>query len=109
VRRVRDAGARILLSPLTPAGDATNPAHFAGFYSTAAGIADRFDVNNWIRHQSTAYSRSFDFERVVENPRDPNELLPGDDSGDHLHPNISGQQAMAASIPPGLIERMAQH
>ncbi len=109
VRRVRDAGARIFMSPLTPAGDAANPASFAGYYSTDAGIADRFDVNNWIRHTSTAYSPSFDFERVVENPLEPNVLLPGDDSGDHLHPNIAGQQAMAASIPLGLIEGLVQH
>lgn len=109
VCRVRDAGARIFVSPLTPAGDAANPAYFAGFYSTAAGIADRIDVNNWIRHTSTAYSPSFDFERVVENPLEPSELLPGDDSGDHLHPNTAGQQAMAASIPLRLIERLVQN
>ncbi len=106
VQRVRSAGAGILLSPLTPSGDAAFPAPYGPLYSAPASIQERFDVNNWIRRQSRAYSPLFDFEPVIENPQDPNEILAAYDSGDDLHPNIAGQQAMADSIPLQTIERL---
>ena len=107
VQRVRSAGAGILLTPLTPSGDAAFPAPYGPLYSAPASIQERFDVNNWIRRQSRAYSPLFDFEPVIENPQDPNEILPAYDSGDDLHPSIPGQKAMAASIPLQTIERLA--
>ena len=35
---------------------------------------------------------------MTENPADADQLRPADDSGDHLHPNTTGQQAMANSL-----------
>jgi lysophospholipase L1-like esterase len=108
VQRVRAVGAGILLSPLTPSGDAAFPAPYGPLYSAPASIQERFDVNDWIRRQSRAYSPLLDFEPVIENPQDPNEILAAYDSGDDLHPNIAGQQAMADSIPFQTIERLVQ-
>lgn len=108
VQRVRATGAGILLSPLTPSGDAAFPAPYGPLYSAPTSIQERFDVNNWIRRQSGAYSPLFDFEPVIENPQDPNEILPAYDSGDDLHPSIAGQQAMADSIPFQTIERLVE-
>ena len=35
---------------------------------------------------------------MLEDPANPEELLPAYDSGDHLHPNDAGYQAIADSI-----------
>jgi lysophospholipase L1-like esterase len=39
-----------------------------------------------------------DFDAVVRDPSDPSRILPAFDSGDHLHPNDAGYQAMANAI-----------
>jgi lysophospholipase L1-like esterase len=101
--RVRDAGAGILVSPLTPAGDVTEPFPH-GYVSTPAGVQERHDVNNWIRHTSGGYSPLFDFEPVIADPQFPDHLLPAFNSGDNLHPNIAGQRAMANSTLPGVLK-----
>jgi lysophospholipase L1-like esterase len=103
IARVRDAGAGILLSPLTPAGDLTQPFPH-GYVSTPAGVQDRHDVNTWIRHTGGAYSPLFDFEPVIEDPQFPDHLLPSYNSGDNLHPNIAGQRAMADSSLRGVLK-----
>lgn len=40
-----------------------------------------------------------DFEAAVRDPAHPTRMLPAFDSGDHLHPNDAGMQAMANAIP----------
>lgn len=102
IQRVRNAGARILLSPLTPAGDVDGPAPY-GLCSSPAGVQERHDVNDWIRRTSGAYTPLFDFEPLIEDPQFPNHLLLAYNSGDNLHPNIAGQQAMANSIDLGIL------
>lgn len=106
VQRVRDVGARIRLSPLTPAGDASEPAPYGPLYSSPAGIQERFDVNNWIRRTSGVYDPLFDFEPVIEDPQDPNHILAAYNSGDDLHPNVPGQEAMADSVDLRTVERL---
>lgn len=54
-------------------------------------------INHWIR-TSGAFDGVVDFNRAVSDPTDPLDFNPSDDSGDHLHPNDSGYQAMADSI-----------
>jgi lysophospholipase L1-like esterase len=103
IQRVRGAGARILLSPLTPGGDASQPAPY-GLVSTPAGVQERHDVNSWIRGTSGAYTPGFDFEPVIEDPQFPNHLLLAYNSGDNLHPNLAGHQAMANSIDLGILK-----
>jgi lysophospholipase L1-like esterase len=58
---------------------------------------ERLAVNAWIRH-SRAFNGVIDFDRAVGDPADPHRLLPAYDSGDHLHPNDAGYEAMAKSI-----------
>lgn len=68
----------------------------AGYY-TAAGEAKREAVNAWIR-TSGAFDGVIDFDKLMGDPADPLTLNPAWDSGDHLHPNDAGYQAMADAI-----------
>ena len=45
-----------------------------------------------------AFDGVIDFDAAVRDPASPLQLLPAYDSGDHLHPNDAGYQAMAAAI-----------
>jgi lysophospholipase L1-like esterase len=72
------------------------PFQGAGYY-TPAGEAIREAVNAWIR-TSGAFDGVVDFDTVMRDPADPLRLNPAYDSGDHLHPNDAGYQAMADAI-----------
>ena len=54
-------------------------------------------LNTWIR-TSKAYDAVIDFDAVVRDPAQPSRILPAFDSGDHLHPNNAGYEAMANAI-----------
>jgi lysophospholipase L1-like esterase len=82
-------GLRIFGATLTP---------FQGSaYYTAAGENKREEVNHWIR-TSGAFDGVIDFDKVIRDPSDPLIINPSYDSGDHLHPNDAGYQAMANAI-----------
>ncbi len=59
--------------------------------------AKREEVNRWIR-TSGAYEAVIDFDEVVRDPTDPKRILPAFDSGDHVHPNDAGYNAMGQAI-----------
>jgi lysophospholipase L1-like esterase len=77
-------------------GATLTPFQGSGYYS-AAGEAEREAVNQWIR-TSGAFDGVIDFDRAVRDPAGPLRLRPAYDSGDHLHPNDTGYQAMANAI-----------
>ena len=84
-------------------GGTLNPVEgypFPGFW-TADMEAKRQAVNHWIR-TSQAYDAFIDFDRVLRDPNHPSRLLPDYDSGDHVHPNDVGYQAMADEIDVSL-------
>ncbi|MEU8179139.1 SGNH/GDSL hydrolase family protein [Micromonospora sp. NPDC049047] len=62
-----------------------------------AGEAVRQSVNDWIRH-SGVFDAVVDFDVITRSPDDPRRLEPLFDSGDHLHPNDRGMQAMADAV-----------
>lgn len=68
------------------------------YHPAAASEADRQAINAWIR-QPGHFDAVIDFDRAVRDPTHPDRLLPGYDSGDHLHPSPAGYRAMAAAIP----------
>jgi lysophospholipase L1-like esterase len=83
------AGLRIFGATLTP---------FQGSaYYSAAGETKRETVNHWIR-TSHGFDGVIDFDRAVRDPAHPLQILAAYDSGDHLHPNDAGYQAMANAI-----------
>jgi lysophospholipase L1-like esterase len=70
-------------------------------YYTTAHEAARQTVNTWFR-TNTVYDALIDFDAVVRNPVTLTNLLPAYDTGDHLHLNPAGYQAMANAIDMNL-------
>ena len=64
---------------------------------TAAGEDMRQQVNRWIR-ESGAFDAVVDFDAATRDPAVPTKLRAQFDSGDHIHPNDAGNQAMADAI-----------
>ncbi|MCO1577366.1 SGNH/GDSL hydrolase family protein [Crossiella sp. SN42] len=63
--------------------------------------ATRQRVNDWVR-TSNRFDAVIDLDRAVRDPRDPSTLLPAYDTGDHLHLNPAGYQALANAVPERL-------
>jgi lysophospholipase L1-like esterase len=68
----------------------------AGTY-TSGGESIRETVNQWIL-TGGAFDGAFDLSSAMANPASPLQLNPAYDSGDHLHPNDAGYQAMANAV-----------
>jgi lysophospholipase L1-like esterase len=79
-------GLTILGGTLTPYRDF--------YFYTPHGEQIREQVNHWIR-TSGAFDGLVDFDAAIRDPNHPDRLLPGYDSGDHIHPNDAGYRAMA--------------
>lgn len=72
-------------------------------YFTEAGEQKRKALNAYIR-DSGEFDAVIDFEAAVQDPNQPERMLPAYDSGDHLHPNDSGYEAMAQSVDVNLFD-----
>lgn len=78
---------------------------FGGFaLSSSVKEEMRQNVNDWIR-ASGEYDDVIDFDEIVRDPSDPTRLLPLYDSGDHLHPNDLGYEAMGNAIDLALFKQ----
>ena len=87
--RLHRHGLRVIGATLVPRrGWATN---------SAAQDAVRADVNPYIR-TCPIFDEVLDIAAAVGLPGDDNLFQPGYDSGDHLHPNTAGYQAIAESL-----------
>jgi lysophospholipase L1-like esterase len=93
IARARDRGMRVFGATQTPFGGADV---IPGIFS-AEKEAQRKALNQWIR-SSHAFDAVIDFEKVVLDPANPEKIRPGFDSGDHIHPNDAGYEAMANAI-----------
>jgi lysophospholipase L1-like esterase len=87
--RTHAAGLRIIGGTITPFG--------GSFIETDQRNATWAAVNDWIRHSGT-FDAVVDFAAATAVPGDPTTLNPTYDSGDHLHPNDAGTEAMAGAI-----------
>ena len=88
------AGVRVIGGTLLP--------FFRSRLWTLAGERERETVNRWIR-DSGAFDGVVDFASVMADESDPAALRASYDSGDHLHPNDAGYQAMADAVDPALL------
>jgi lysophospholipase L1-like esterase len=59
--------------------------------------AIRQAVNTWIR-TGGAFDGVVDFDQAMADPANPHALTAAYDSGDHLHPNAIGMQAIANAV-----------
>lgn len=83
-------GLRVVVGTLTPTGG-------CGCH-TAANEQVREQVNDFIRNNGGRFDGVVDFDAAVRDPSNPLQMLPAYDSGDHLHPDDAGYQAMANAI-----------
>jgi lysophospholipase L1-like esterase len=86
-------------------GATLQPDEGAGYYSVH-GNRVRMAVNRWIR-DSGAFDAVADFDAALRDPTDPARLRPSFDSGDHLHPNDAGYQAVADTLQPWTLAGLA--
>jgi lysophospholipase L1-like esterase len=87
--RTHAAGLRIIGGTITPFG--------GSFVESPSRNETWAAVNDWIRHSGT-FDAVVDFAAATADPANPMALNPRYDSGDHLHPNDAGTEAMAAAI-----------
>jgi lysophospholipase L1-like esterase len=95
--QAKERGIRSLVTTITP---------FEGLSGTdswtPAKEATRQTVNSYLR-SSHEFDGVLDFDKVLRDPAAPSKLRADWDSGDHIHPNDTGYQAMAASVPLNLV------
>jgi lysophospholipase L1-like esterase len=92
IKRAHARGLKIFGATLTPFANAPDSRE-----------AQRLILNDWIR-TSGHYDGVIDFEAAVRDPANPRRMLPIYDSGDTLHPNSAGYEAMANIIDLNLFK-----
>lgn len=92
IERAHQKGLKVIGATLTPFEGAR--------YFTPEGEVKRQAVNAWIRAMkgSTHYDAVIDFDAATRDTQAPTKFNAKYDSGDHLHPNDAGYQAMANAI-----------
>ena len=99
---MHEHGIRIVVGTLGPfKGFEVTPGTPLGEW-TAEKEASRTAVNTFLR-ASHEFDGVVDFDAVLRDPSNPAALRAAFDSGDHIHPNDVGSQAMANAIPLRLL------
>jgi lysophospholipase L1-like esterase len=93
VTRAHLHGIKVMGGTIMPTGPKNSPDNARR--AKARQLVDGY--NDWVRTSST-FDSVADFNKVTADPADPYTLLPGLDSGDHVHPNDAGYKAMADAI-----------
>ncbi|MFD9498999.1 SGNH/GDSL hydrolase family protein [Streptomyces sp. NPDC060035] len=99
ITRAHTQGIRVYGATLTPFGANTGYDDPDGYREEA-----RQTVNTWIR-TSGRFDSVLDFDRAVRDPLAPGRLRASMDTGDHLHLNPSGYQALADAVPTRLFQQ----
>jgi lysophospholipase L1-like esterase len=86
---------------LLPTGGVGEP------FETPSSEAKRQEVNAWIRG-GCAFDAVADADGALRDPAAPTRLRPEFDSGDHLHPNDGGHDAIAAAVHRTLRELLSR-
>lgn len=106
IARAHAHGIKVIGGTITPFAGATQPN-----YWTPAGEAVREAVNKFIL-QSGEFDGTIDFAAAIADPKKPTFMATQFSSGDGLHPNDAGYEAMAAAIDLRLFkdfDRLADH
>jgi lysophospholipase L1-like esterase len=99
IARAHARDLKIFASTLLPYEGTTIPGYFS-----EEGEQIRQAFNEWVR-TGKEYDGIIDFDQVIRDPSHPARMLPRYDSGDHLHPNDAGYQAMANAFDLGLVRQ----
>ena len=99
VDRAHEHGIRVFGGTLTPFEGAD--------YYSDEGEVSRQAVNQWIRTRGN-FDGFFDFDAAVRDPNHPAKFRDDFHSGDHLHPNAAGYQAMANAIDISVLRGRAE-
>ncbi|PYH41293.1 SGNH/GDSL hydrolase family protein [Aspergillus saccharolyticus JOP 1030-1] len=100
VTRLHAAGIPVFGATITPFGTPANSSVVQP-YSDAERERTRQRVNAFIR-ESGVFDAVLDFDAVLRDPDHPEQLRGEYDSGDHLHPNVEGYEALAESVDLGV-------
>lgn len=103
IMRVHTFGIPIFAATITPFG-APNSSDQP--YSDPTREATRQRVNTWILN-SGAFDAVIDFDKTVRDPNIPSQLSSKYNSGDYLHPNVAGYQAIADAFPLDIFSEFA--
>jgi lysophospholipase L1-like esterase len=90
ISRAHQRGIRFYCSTLTP--------YQGAGYWTEQGEVAREQINAFIRSHGSGCDAIIDQDAATHDPAHPTRYLPAFDSGDHLHPNTAGLQAIANAI-----------
>ncbi|MFG1884542.1 GDSL-type esterase/lipase family protein [Micromonospora sp. NPDC049102] len=91
IAKAHGAGVAFYCATLTP---------FEGHWSwTASDETARSAYNTFVRSSGSGCDAYVDFDAATHDPSAPTKFRSDMDSGDHLHPNDLGMEAMANSIP----------
>jgi lysophospholipase L1-like esterase len=90
INRAHQNGVRFICSTLTPFQGAS--------YWTPDGETGRDAFNSFVRSANSGCDGVVDQDTATHDPANPTRYLPAYDSGDHLHPNDAGMQAIANAV-----------
>jgi lysophospholipase L1-like esterase len=93
ISQAHSAGLKFLCSTLTP--------FHGAFYWTSAGETAREQFDAFVVGASSGCDGIIDQDAATHDPSNPTQFLPAYDSGDHLHPNDAGYQAIANAVNLG--------
>ncbi|MEV5750461.1 SGNH/GDSL hydrolase family protein [Actinoallomurus sp. NPDC052308] len=93
ISRAHQKGISFICSTLTPYQGAS--------YWTQTGENGREAINSFIRGANSGCDAVVDQDTATHDPANPTRYLPAYDSGDHLHPNEAGLQAIADAVDLG--------
>ncbi|WP_250029658.1 SGNH/GDSL hydrolase family protein [Paractinoplanes maris] len=94
IQRSHDAGIKIYCATLTPYKG-------AGYWNDE-GEAGRDALNDFIKGDGSGCDGVIDFDTATHDQSDPTRYDSRYDTGDHLHPNDAGMEALAAAVDLGL-------
>ena len=95
IAQARSFGYKVYVGTLLPMGGWRTDAPFRQEM--------RHAYNEFIR-TTDLIDGCIDFDKLLQDPADPNRFKPEYDSGDHLHPSAKGYERMAEAIPVELLK-----
>jgi lysophospholipase L1-like esterase len=90
IAMAHQGGVKILCATLTPFQG-------AGYWSSTEEVG-RGAYDDFVRSANSGCDGVIDLDAATHDPANPTMYLPAYDSGDHLHPNEAGLQAMADAV-----------